>query len=132
MLASRAVPATERSQICIIPSGCILHIYWVFRKCGRLQCLTTDQLVNGITPPTRRDLFGVPSFDEEDGVIIAQEINSTRLPTAEEMQQYLGYTKCESGDCKNEIEENKRRFDELTSAIYAQTQISRAESSLSS
>ena len=57
-----------------------------------------------------------------------REINSTRLPTAEEMQTYLGFTKCQSKDCKDEIE-NERRYDELTSAIYARTQIPRAEPS---
>ncbi|KAM0129070.1 hypothetical protein ACHAP3_008023 [Botrytis cinerea] len=50
----------------------------------------------GLTPPTRRGLSQMLNFDEEDSVIVIREINSTRLPTPEEMEKYLGYTKCGS------------------------------------
>jgi len=76
--------------------------------------------------PTRRDLSDHPTFAEEDGVIVVHEINSTRLPTAEEMQTYLGYVKCETEDCAAELIENERRAADIQSAIVAETPVPRA------
>ena len=57
----------------------------------------------GLIPPTRLSLLDVPNFEIEEGVIVVKKLNSTRLPTEEEMQIYLGYTKCKTGDCQAEI-----------------------------
>lgn len=80
----------------------------------------------GLIPPTRRDLSQAPDFDQEDGVIVVREINSTRLPTPEEMERYLGYTKCNSEDCHEEIAEVRSQFDNFQSEVIAQTSIPRA------
>ncbi|TGO28825.1 hypothetical protein BPAE_0022g00150 [Botrytis paeoniae] len=71
----------------------------------------------------------MPNFDEEDGVIVIREINSTRLPTPEEMEKYLGYTKCSSEDYHEEIAEIRSQFENFKSEAIAQTSIPRAEPS---
>jgi hypothetical protein len=83
----------------------------------------------GLTPPTRRDLSQMPNFDEEDGVVVVREINSTRLPTPEEMEKYLGYSKCNSADCHEEIAEIRSQLENFKSEVIAQTRIPRASPS---
>lgn len=83
----------------------------------------------GLAPPTRRDLSQMPNFDKEDSVIVVREINSIRLPTPEEVGKYLGYIKCSSEDCYEEIAEIRSQFENFTSEVIAQTSIPRAEPS---
>ncbi|KAM0128944.1 hypothetical protein ACHAO1_008721 [Botrytis cinerea] len=83
----------------------------------------------GPTPPTRRDLSQMLNFDEEDSVIVIREINSTRLPTPEEMEKYLGYTKCGSENCHEEIAEIRSQFEKFKPEVIAQTSIPRVEPS---
>lgn len=57
---------------------------------------------SGVSKPTWKK---AKRFDfVEEGVMVVNEGNSTRLATDEEIELELGYTRCKSGDCKEELE----------------------------
>jgi hypothetical protein len=117
------------------PGYALLHRDQYYRnhatEDANLYAIPPDSFdTRGITPPSKRSLFEAPpDFAEEDGTIMVREINSTRLPTADEMQTWLGYVKCKYADCKLEIEENKIRLADIQSEMVALSPIPRATAS---
>ncbi|KAI1755044.1 hypothetical protein F4782DRAFT_552203 [Xylaria castorea] len=55
----------------------------------------------GMSKPTWKK---AKRFDFVEGVMVVDEGNSTRLAADEEIEMELGYTRCKSGDCKEELE----------------------------
>jgi len=85
--------------------------------------------LRGPIRPTRRSILGPPNFNEEDGVVIVREINSTRPPTADEMENYLGYVQCKNSDCKGVVKENEKRMADTMLEIVEESPIPDATTS---
>lgn len=55
----------------------------------------------GVTMPTWKNK---KRFDYVDGVMVVDEGNSTRVATDDEMEGELGYTRCRSSECSEELD----------------------------